>query len=255
MLILHDPFARSRSGCIVSGSAMLSLQAPFGKVERLSGAPNRREVVNFKDNAKRAALDTCFCSAREKATCTAITKLLPLIRSAAFACGRSRLGVTRDPCGFRSKRCASSASLCVVARPILQQEQQQKTLSQKETLSLSCTALSWGHARSLTRSLQTLQDRLVQSDGEFCSQATLKLENLLNKSMRIHMTDGRTLVGLFLCSDRDCNVILGSAQEFLKPTDSFSQGEPRILGLAMIPGHHVVSIEVESDSLLPSQYL
>ncbi|XP_041094332.1 N-alpha-acetyltransferase 38, NatC auxiliary subunit [Polyodon spathula] len=93
------------------------------------------------------------------------------------------------------------------------------------------------------------------SDGEFCSQATLKLENLLNKSMRIHMTDGRTLVGLFLCSDRDCNVILGSAQEFLKPTDSFSQGEPRILGLAMIPGHHVVSIEVESDSLLPSQYL
>jgi small nuclear ribonucleoprotein (snRNP)-like protein len=30
------------------------------------------------------------------------------------------------------------------------------------------------------------------------------------------MTDGRTLVGLFLCTDRDCNVILGSAQEFLK---------------------------------------
>jgi len=33
------------------------------------------------------------------------------------------------------------------------------------------------------------------------------------------------------------------------PTDSFSQGEPRVLGLAMIPGHHVVSIEVESESL------
>ncbi|MGH0182142.1 UNVERIFIED_CONTAM: hypothetical protein FKN15_008517 [Acipenser sinensis] len=92
-------------------------------------------------------------------------------------------------------------------------------------------------------------------DGEFCSQEALKLEDLLNKNMRIRMTDGRTLVGLFLCSDRDCNVILGSAQEFLKPTDSFSQAEPRILGLAMIPGHHVVSIEVESDSLLSSQYL
>lgn len=36
--------------------------------------------------------------------------------------------------------------------------------------------------------------------------------------MRIRMTDGRTLVGLFLCTDRDCNVILGSAQEFLKST-------------------------------------
>ncbi|XP_030649004.1 N-alpha-acetyltransferase 38, NatC auxiliary subunit [Chanos chanos] len=81
------------------------------------------------------------------------------------------------------------------------------------------------------------------------SLARAKLENLLNKSMRIRMTDGRTLVGLFLCTDRDCNVILGSAQEFLKSTDSFSQGEPRVLGLAMVPGHHVVSIEVETESL------
>ncbi|XP_062305299.1 N-alpha-acetyltransferase 38, NatC auxiliary subunit isoform X2 [Osmerus eperlanus] len=87
------------------------------------------------------------------------------------------------------------------------------------------------------------------------SRARQKLESLLNKNMKIRMTDGRTLVGLFLCTDRDCNVILGSAQEFLKSTDSFSQGEPRVLGLAMIPGHHVVSIEVESDSLIDTQGL
>ena len=36
-------------------------------------------------------------------------------------------------------------------------------------------------------------------------------------------------------------------------TDTFSQGEPRVLGLAMIPGHHVVSIEVEADSLEDTQ--
>ncbi|XP_077062425.1 N-alpha-acetyltransferase 38, NatC auxiliary subunit isoform X2 [Siphateles boraxobius] len=53
-------------------------------------------------------------------------------------------------------------------------------------------------------------------DESAYSLARCKLENLLNKSMRIRMTDGRTLVGLFLCTDRDCNVILGSAQEFLK---------------------------------------
>lgn len=35
--------------------------------------------------------------------------------------------------------------------------------------------------------------------------------------------------------------------------DTFSQGEPRVLGLAMIPGHHVVSIEVEADCLEDSQ--
>nr|XP_020467000.1 N-alpha-acetyltransferase 38, NatC auxiliary subunit [Monopterus albus] len=89
----------------------------------------------------------------------------------------------------------------------------------------------------------------VSSSG----QARYNLEGLLNKNMRIRMTDGRTLVGLFLCTDRDCNVILGSAQEFLKSTDMFSQGEPRVLGLAMIPGHHVVSIEVEADSLDDTQ--
>ncbi|XP_015684452.1 N-alpha-acetyltransferase 38, NatC auxiliary subunit [Protobothrops mucrosquamatus] len=50
-------------------------------------------------------------------------------------------------------------------------------------------------------------------------RARRKLENLLNKSLRIRMTDGRTLVGCFLCTDRDCNVILGSAQEYLKPTE------------------------------------
>lgn len=36
---------------------------------------------------------------------------------------------------------------------------------------------------------------------------------------------------------------------FILSADTFSQGEPRVLGLAMIPGHHVVSIEVEADSL------
>ncbi|XP_058040207.1 N-alpha-acetyltransferase 38, NatC auxiliary subunit [Ahaetulla prasina] len=86
-------------------------------------------------------------------------------------------------------------------------------------------------------------------------RARRKLENLLNKSLRIRMTDGRTLVGCFLCTDRDCNVILGSAQEYLKPTDSFSAGEPRVLGLAMVPGHHIISIEVELESLNSLQYV
>ena len=33
--------------------------------------------------------------------------------------------------------------------------------------------------------------------------------------MKITMTDGRTLIGMFLCTDRSCNVILGSCQEYL----------------------------------------
>ncbi|XP_041568088.1 N-alpha-acetyltransferase 38, NatC auxiliary subunit [Taeniopygia guttata] len=72
-----------------------------------------------------------------------------------------------------------------------------------------------------------------------------RLEALLNRSLRIRMSDGRTLVGAFLCTDRQSNVILGSAQEFLKAADAFPGSEPRVLGLAMVPGHHIVSIEVE----------
>ncbi|XP_072704758.1 N-alpha-acetyltransferase 38, NatC auxiliary subunit [Ciconia boyciana] len=78
-----------------------------------------------------------------------------------------------------------------------------------------------------------------------------RLEALLNRSLRIRMSDGRTLVGAFLCTDRDANVILGSAQEFLKASDSFPGSEPRVLGLAMVPGHHIVSIEVERDGAGP----
>lgn len=72
------------------------------------------------------------------------------------------------------------------------------------------------------------------SDGERedspSARARQQLEALLNKTMRIRMTDGRTLVGCFLCTDRDCNVILGSAQEFLKPSG-------QCLGNAYPPGN------------------
>ena len=67
-------------------------------------------------------------------------------------------------------------------------------------------------------------------------QARQKLEGLLNKNMRIRMTDGRTLVGLFLCTDRDCNVILGSAQEFLKSTGRFdTTSKHYIIGYSWFP--------------------
>ncbi|GFG39016.1 hypothetical protein Cfor_12813, partial [Coptotermes formosanus] len=44
-----------------------------------------------------------------------------------------------------------------------------------------------------------------------------KLCGWLNKNFKIEMTDGRVLIGVFLCTDRDGNVILGSCSEYLKP--------------------------------------
>ncbi|KAH9513569.1 N-alpha-acetyltransferase 38-A, NatC auxiliary subunit [Bulinus truncatus] len=61
------------------------------------------------------------------------------------------------------------------------------------------------------------------------------------------MTDGRTLIGTFLCTDSDCNIIMGSCEEYLKCPDSEPKEDPRILGLAMIPGKHVVSIEIDES--------
>lgn len=75
------------------------------------------------------------------------------------------------------------------------------------------------------------------------------MERWLNKGMKIQMTDGRTLIGVFLCTDRDRNVILGSCEEYLRSPDSGKREDPRILGLAMIPGHHIVSIHIDEDQI------
>lgn len=70
------------------------------------------------------------------------------------------------------------------------------------------------------------------------------LRTLLNKTLKIRLTDGRSLVGQFLCVDRDANIIIGSATEY---SNDELQGEPRVLGLAMVPGRHAKSIEVNKQ--------
>ena len=61
--------------------------------------------------------------------------------------------------------------------------------------------------------------------------------------MKIELTDGRVLIGIFMCTDKDANVILGSCAEYLTAdsankigTSDAPDSEPRILGLAMVPG-------------------
>ncbi|CAL4066000.1 unnamed protein product, partial [Meganyctiphanes norvegica] len=77
------------------------------------------------------------------------------------------------------------------------------------------------------------------------SPGRAKLEKWLHSSMKIEMTDGRTLVGSFVCTDRDNNIILGSCTEHLRPDEDGREEEARVLGLAMIPGRHIVSICVD----------
>lgn len=69
-----------------------------------------------------------------------------------------------------------------------------------------------------------------------------KLRSWLNNTFRVKMSDGRILIGMFVCTDADANVILGLTSEYTE-----QGGEERILGLVMIPGRYIVSIEVEDN--------
>ncbi|KAJ8922530.1 hypothetical protein NQ315_007560 [Exocentrus adspersus] len=85
----------------------------------------------------------------------------------------------------------------------------------------------------------------------------VKLRSLLNKTFRIEMTDGRILIGVFLCTDRDANIILGSCSEYL-PAESKAKTlneEPRMLGLVMVPGKHIVSVHTDANDYDPGMYI
>lgn len=77
------------------------------------------------------------------------------------------------------------------------------------------------------------------------------LKSWLKRVMKIKLTDGRTVVGVFMCTDSECNLILGQCREYRNvgdgetASDDLNSEEPRILGLAMVPGHHIVSISVD----------
>lgn len=63
------------------------------------------------------------------------------------------------------------------------------------------------------------------------SPGRARLQLWLYRSMRIVMTDGRILIGIFLCTDSAANVIMGVCSEYTKHgTDE------RMLGLVMVPG-------------------
>lgn len=80
-----------------------------------------------------------------------------------------------------------------------------------------------------------------------------KLRHLLNKTLRIEMSDGRVLIGIFLCTDADANVILGSCSEYLPQTVQLNKPkeEPRMLGLVMVPGKHIINVSKDLNDPLP----
>jgi uncharacterized protein YfdQ (DUF2303 family) len=47
------------------------------------------------------------------------------------------------------------------------------------------------------------------------------IKKLLNRNMKVKITDGRIIIGNFVCTDKHSNLILGCCQEFTQTTGLF----------------------------------
>ena len=69
---------------------------------------------------------------------------------------------------------------------------------------------------------------------------------LLGRTIRTTLSDARTVTGRFECLDANNNLLLGDAEE--TSTRSADREAVRTLGLTMVPGAHLVKVEVvEAD--------
>ncbi|KAI0849639.1 hypothetical protein F5Y00DRAFT_261424 [Daldinia vernicosa] len=97
------------------------------------------------------------------------------------------------------------------------------------------------------------------------AEAEAFLKSLLNKNLRIYTTDGRIFIGNFKCTDTHSNIVLSLTYEYREPSQqklaeakaaSSASGADKValdmtsryLGLVVVPGEHIVKMEVEEFS-------
>ena len=95
------------------------------------------------------------------------------------------------------------------------------------------------------------------------SEGTSYLTSFLNKTLHIHISDGRMFVGQMKCTDNERNIILAMTQEYRQPTKTDVKRaaekheregregnvkvdvKKRFVGLVVVPGKYIEKIEVE----------
>lgn len=90
------------------------------------------------------------------------------------------------------------------------------------------------------------------------------LSSLLSRTLHIRISDRRLFVGQMRCTDKDRNIILGNCYEYREPSEaSLSRAATgkardgsqkiqavmtsRFVGLVVIPGEHIIKIELEEE--------
>mmetsp|Transcript_8800 Transcript_8800/g.13139 ORF Transcript_8800/g.13139 Transcript_8800/m.13139 type:complete len:115 (+) Transcript_8800:25-369(+) len=71
------------------------------------------------------------------------------------------------------------------------------------------------------------------------------IRDYIDLPVRVQISDGRVMVGKFVCCDNDLNIVMTGSQEV--PVGE--KGKSCLLGLILIPGKHVVKVEVFKESV------
>ena len=87
------------------------------------------------------------------------------------------------------------------------------------------------------------------SDSSCSDKAAANIKDeFVGRDCIIHISDGRAFQGTFICVDSDINVILANTDEISYLTGSSGQDKTtRNVGMVMVPGNHIVRVEVQQD--------
>lgn len=103
----------------------------------------------------------------------------------------------------------------------------------------------------------------MANDPSTLAGATNYLTSLLNRTLHIHIDDGRLFVGQLQCTDHERNIILAMTHEYRSPSAvdvqlaaqrHESEGQKgnvkvdmrkRFVGLVVVPGRVIQKVEVE----------
>lgn len=113
--------------------------------------------------------------------------------------------------------------------------------------------------------MATVASQAPSASGKWqdLNDAATYLTTYLNKTLRIHITDGRMFVGEMKCTDNECNIILAMTHEYRHPSESDVKlaaerhekagkagnvkvdMKKRFVGLVVVPGQYITKMELD----------